>query len=262
MNKNIQSLSLALLITAPYIIANHPVRTIKLENPILSMIDGKQVGINGENVALTRKYQSNILDILLGPNTKNGRHGVYEFDGKKYNAQQLREIEEAFDHTTSHEHRDQMQVALKKMRDDFEAISEEFKETAKTSKPIMAMLIEESCQKRGRGNDSLILIWAKSKENEYTLFNRHVRSVKDFEVFMTDLYNFLGDLVASCPIAQRQLKERIEKFGKVHHLMQALSLTPEQQQKFLKYIQKHMNTLEVGAITEAKIKELYIASNK
>lgn len=261
MKQIIQFFTLTLLFTAPLTYTT-PTRTVKLENNILSMIDGKQLGINGENIAVTKKYQAAILDIILGANTKTGRQGAYLFNGKHYNAQELRAIEEEFTSATPQGYRDQMHAALNQMRDDFERISEGFKDTAKASRPIMAMLIEESCQKRERGTDSLILIWAKSKENEYTLFNRHIKSIKDFEIFMTDLYNFLGDLVSSCPIAQKQFKDRLEKFGKIHHLLSVLAISPDQQQKFLKYVQNHLNTIDAASINEAKIKELYSTFNK
>ena len=138
-----------------------------------------------------------------------------------------------------------------------EEVSLEFKELARTSKPIMAILIEESCQKRARANDSLIMVWAHSKENEYTLFDRHVKTIKDFDVFMIDLYNFLGDLVHSCPIGQRQFKDRLEKFSKIRKLLPTLSLAPAQQQKFMRYIQSQLNKLEANKIDAAKLKELY-----
>lgn len=259
MKKLVLSVSISLLIISPSNAADG-LRSVKLENSILKMIDGETLGINGENVALTKKYQSNILDILLGLKTKNGRQGSYQFDGETYNAQELREIESTLGGNATTEQRTQLQEALRKMRNDFEKISEAFREQAKASKPIIAILIEESCKKRNRNHDSLILIWSKSNENEYTLFDRHVRTIKDFEVFMTDLYNFLGDLVSSCPIAQRQFKERVATFGKIRKLMPSLSLTPQQQQRFLQYVQKQLGSLTVNSITPAKMKELYAAS--
>lgn len=253
-NKNIISLSLIMVCN---IEADSP-RAIRLENYILSKIDGSFV--NGDNIALTKKYQSNILDIILGKKTREGRLGSYEFEGKLYSAQELCKIEEQLGNTISSTQKQQLKTTLRKMRDDFERISESFKELARASRDMIAELISESCKKRNRSENSLILIWARSKENEYVLFDRHVTQVKDFVIFMTDLYNFLGDLVNSCPIAQRQFKERVEKFNKIRQLLPALSLSPEQQQQFLKEVQKRLNSITLAQIDAEKVKALYNAS--
>jgi len=262
MKKSIIILSISLLSSFPIFAKQAtPLRSVKLDNSILSMVDGKQLGINGENVALTKKYQAQILEILLGVKTKNGRQGTYEFEGQKYGAQRLRFLENGLENNATPDQKKELHQALKKMRNDFEQISETFKDMARSSKPIMAALIEESCKKRGR-DDALILIWAKSKEDEYKLFDRHVKTVQSFEIFMTDLYNFLGDLVASCPIAQQQFKDRLAKFSKIKRLLSVLSLTPQQQQLFFKFIQSKLNSIDVNSINEAKVRELYNASRK
>lgn len=261
MKKIVLSLSLLLSVSI-WAAPQKNSRSIKLENPILSNIDGKQMGINGENVALTKKYQTNILEILLGTNTRDGKVGKYLFEGKKYSAQQLRKIEDKLGEKATPAQHQEIKTALKQMRNDFENISEEFKDIAKSSKSIMAYLIEESCQKRERGSDNLILIWSKSNESEYALFDKHVRTIKDFEIFMTDLYNFLGDLVSSCPIAQQQFRDRLEKFGKIRKILPQLSLTPTQQEKFFKYVQSKLNSLDTNSINLAKVKELYTQSKK
>ena len=231
--------------------------TIKLDNSLLHSIDGKNIGINGETVALIKKYQSNIIDILMGKRTPDGRAGWYEFEGKLYTAQELREQEDALGKTRSPQQSALLQQLIMQIRNDFETISADFREIARSSRAMMLFLIEESCTKRGRGNDSLILVLARSKEDEEVLFDRHIKTVKDLETFMTDLYNFLGDLINSCPKAQAQFKDRVEKFTKIKKLLPTFNMSQQDEARFLRFIQAKLNDLSATQITNQTIQDLY-----
>ncbi len=222
---------------------------IKLESSILTQIDGLLIGINGETIALIKQYQSQIMNMLLGTRTANGRVGVYDFDGQKCNVQQLRQLE--IEQGTN----DRFIAFRKRIQTDFEHFSEPFKKIVQGVRAIMAILIEESCKKRNRLN-SLLYIWAKTDEKDFELFDLHVKSIKDFEIFLTDLNNFLGDLAHSCPRAQIQFQEQVAKFNRAKQFVMELDLSNTQRQLFLRYLNTQLANLPKDEITKEKIIEL------
>ncbi len=239
------------------LLANH--EPMILKSDILATVDGKSIGINGDTISQIKKYQSDIMNIIRGKRnvTTNNREGLFEFRGNKYSVAELKDFEDQG--LLSHD--DQKNI-LKKMRDYFESISIEFKPVAQGSKPIMSLLIIESCHLRNR-NDSLLVAWSKTKEHdEAALFDKHVRSIKDFEMFLIDLYNFLSDMCHSCPKAMHQFKERIERFAKIKSLMTSLKITKDKETAFMKFATKMAEHLAPGEITEHKMHEIYTAFNQ
>lgn len=181
---------------------------IKLELQLIKHIDGNM--FDGQSVMFIKKYQSQIMNLLVGSRTAEGKRiGNYlsPLNNKTYSVQELRELEQQGKLDTA-----TVKVLIEKMRHDFERISEEFREMARGMKSTMALLIEEDFTKRKR-TDSLLVKWGKTKEtSEHDLFKTHICSIKDFESFITDLYNFLNDLVHSCPKALKQFQELFNSF--------------------------------------------------
>lgn len=239
----------------------HPT-PIKLESEIIAQFDGTSIGINGDVIARIKKYQSKISDLLLGKKSASGRHGLYEFDGVFYTVQELRKKEESLT-SKSPGQSSQLHECIRRMRDDFEAISKEFQVIAQGTKPIMSIFIEESCKKRNR-TDSLLLIWSKTKEqDEYTLFDLHVKSIKDFEIFVTDLYNFLEDLAFSCPKATKQFNDRLEKYKhdrseKVNKIKQVLGTSGVvlSESELTRFTNQYVDKMALQEISASKIKTL------
>jgi hypothetical protein len=230
-------------------------RPIKLESVFLEKVDGKAIGVTGESIALIKQYQSEIMKILLGEKTKstNARIGKYVFDGQKYSMQELSKLE------TEQENSSRFKAVLRTIRDDFENVSRPFQTILQdpSIKKIMGYLIEESCTKRNRLN-SLLYIWSQTPEkNEYELFELHIKSIRDFEIFLIDLNNFLGDLAFSCPRAYAQFKDHVEKFNSAQQIALGFNLTKEQQDLFAKYLNTALLTIAKNEITQNKIKELY-----
>ena len=238
------------------LLANH--EPILLKSEILLTVDGKTIGINGDTVSLMKKYQADIMHIIRGKRNATGaREGLFEFRGIKYSVAEIQEFEDQG--LLSHE--DQKSL-LKKMRDYFEAISLEFKPAAHGSKPIMSLLIIESCHLRNR-NDSLLVAWSKTKDHdEAALFDKYVKSIKDFEMFLIDLYNFLSDMCNSCPKAMHQFEERKERFAKIKSLMSTLTISKDKETAFIKFATKMAEHLNPGEITEHTMQEFYKAFNK
>ncbi len=262
------------LISTPFILysATAQKRFIKLEHGSLRLADGRTIagiGITGETIELIKQYQSNIVKILKGGQNLIAKDGAivkyiyqYSFEGTSYSAQELRKIEETLGQKRSPKQSSELQEALKKIRSDFEYVSEVFKKIARASRSTMRALIEESCMKRNRDHNSLILLWARSNEDEYELFNRHIHSIKDFEIFMTDLYNFLGDLINSCPRAQAQFKERVIKFKKIKELIPSINVDKSQENRFLQYIHDKLDTIQLKEINSTKVLDLYKSFKK
>lgn len=240
-------LALFLLLSGPTYLKSAP---IKLESGIIAKIDGLAIGIDGQTIALIKQYQSEIIAILLGKKSGDMRIGKYEFDGKKRSLQELRQLETELGTSPKF-------VALRgQARNDFEKISEPFRKIVQGVKSFMSILIEESCKKRGR-LDSLLYTWAKTDEkNEYELFDLHVKSIKDFELFLTDLNNFLGDLVHSCPRALGQFQERVAKFNQAMKFVAVMNVTGDKRQKLLKLINSSLDKMSKEEVTQAKIQEL------
>lgn len=227
---------------------------IKLDSIVLHHADGKfPIGINGDVIALIKQYQGKMAMLLYGKKTATGYEGVFEHAGKKYTVQELISLEAQ--HGTNAELIMIRHEVIKK----FEEISQPFRQLIKVYgiKPLMGDLIEESVLKRNRG-DSLLYIWARTDEkHELDILHKNIHSIKDIELFMIDLNNFLGDIVYNCPRGYAQYKEHLEKFNKAVQFAQALQLNKKQYALFLKYINKNITPLEMHAISLEKVKELY-----
>lgn len=229
---------------------------IKLDSVILAHADGLfPIGINGDVVALIKQYQNQMAILLQGK--KRGVHyeGVFSFEGKKYTIQELTLLEAARGTTI------ELMTVRHKIIKKFEKISHPFRQLIKDYgiKPLMGDLIEESIIKRNRHN-SLLYIWAKTDEkNEHEIFDKYVKSIKDLEIFMIDLSNFLGDIVYNCPRGHAQYKEYRDKFNKAAQFVRELKLNKEHHDLFLKYINKNLSTLSKDEISLQKVKELYNA---
>jgi hypothetical protein len=234
---------------------------IHLQSDIIKQFDGKSIGINGDVITRIKKYQHEIMRLLQGKKNTTGGRGHYNFEGQFYTIHELRKVEEGMNHTKTHRQAEQFTAALHHMRHDFETVSREFQAAAHGTKPLMAILIDESCKCRNR-TDSLLYVWAHTKEeNEDFLFDQHIKSIKDFEIFLIDLYNFLEDLAYSCPEANKQFAEKFEKYKqernekqeKIRQLFQGLSSSVNEA-AFLQFIQRYLDKITLNDITTAKVK--------
>lgn len=212
------------------------------------------IGIDGNAIALIKQYQSQIMTILRGELSEGRRIGTYTFDRKKCNVHELHQLE------TVHGVHDMRLIAIRnQIRDDFEKISSPFQAIIYSPgiKTGMGFLIKESCTKRNR-SDSLLYIWVTNDaKNEYELFDFHIKSIKDVEIFLTDIYNFLGDLIFSCPRAYAQFKEQVNKFNRAKLFVIDLRLPKTKQYAFLKYLNTQITNFSTHEINQEKIKELY-----
>jgi|GEM_PF-870054 len=196
-------------------------KKIILESSVVKIADG--AFINADKIEFIRKFRRTLLSFLLGDQQSNNqRRGKYLFGSKWHSIESLARIEKDLIHATSTEDIAKKLAIVELLthaKADFIVQSSEFIESGRGAKNIMIVLIQEDCQKRNRP-DSLLLDWAKTKEGqESTMFEQQVMSFGHYYHFLTDLINFLLDLVHSCPKAEAQFKDRVAKWSAVKTIL-------------------------------------------
>jgi len=197
----------------------------------------------------------------------NQRKGKYLFYGKWHNIESLARIEQDLMTQLKQEkdpkkinslenQRATLEELLTHAKADFIVQSNEFIESGRGAKNITIILIQEDCQKRNRP-DSLLLEWAKTKEGqEATMFEHQITSFGHYYYFLSDLINFLSDLVHSCPKAETQFKERVAKWSAVKALLPNLLKKAHvksdeiNEMEFLKYLkERYLDSITLDEIT-------------
>lgn len=210
----------SLLLFVGYVKAQDPVQ---LNPDIISIIDGKSFGIHGELVGAVYKIIRDVQSMQYGRRTATGRVGLYTFEGRACGIKALAELESSLikglDKAISKAQKDAvlarldtLKQMLNKLKEDFCTIVNPFMGQARGAKEPMFKLISESCIKRNRPK-SLLLNWAHSKDGqEMESFDKSVTNFVLFDEFMTDLADFLGDLVSSCPKARAQFEQLKQEY--------------------------------------------------
>src|SRR5579863_541287 len=240
---------------------------ITLESSVIKIADG--TFINADKIEFIRKFRRTMLSFLLGDQLPNNqRKGKYLFCGKWHSIESLARIEQEISNSLDKKH-GEMRLALGELlihaKADFVVQSNEFIESGRGAKTIMIVLIQEDCQKRNR-SDSLLLDWAQTREGqESTMFERQVTSFGQYYHFLTDLANFLLDLVHSCPKAELQFKDRVVKWSAVKTLLPVVlkkaHVKSEQvnEIEFLKYLkERYLDSILTNEITPQVIVPLLI----
>lgn len=206
---------LALLTAFSYVTADQQ-GPIQLNPIIIGLVDGLSFGIHGEMIGAIYKIARDVQALQIGRRTEQGRLGILRFEGNEHTIRSLAEREKLIARQieqTDQGMRTQLlnqQIALKDLlknaKQKFAEIVAPFLAHARGAKEPMFMLISESCSKRDRVN-SLLFNWAKSNEDEIISFDKAVTSFSLFDEFCTDLIDFLGDLIQSCPKARAQFEQ-------------------------------------------------------
>lgn len=232
------------MFAAPVLLKAQP--PIILESKVLALVDGSF--INADRIEEIRRFQFKIKNLLMGDRQSDGSlTGHYIYKKKAHSIQTLQELEKTGESSP------ELTALLESAKTDFMKVSDEFSESGRGSKPFTLVLIEESCQKRGRA-DSILLTWAHTTpENENSVFKKEVTSFEKLETFLIDLFNFLTDLSNSCPKAQALFHDRVEKFKTIKLLLpDALKKIkePVDQTAFFAHLKiKHLDKLSLEQIT-------------
>ena len=242
-------------------------KTITLESSVIKIADG--TFINADKIEFIRKYIRTLLGFLLGDQLPDHqRQGKYVFGGKQHSVQSLASIEQEINNEKEQKRKEmllQLKEVLGRAKKDFLMQSAEFIESGRGAKNIMVILIQEECQKRN-SVDSLLLEWAQTPEGQESgMFERHIISFNDYYHFLTDLVNFLLDLVHSCPRAEMQFKDRVAKWGVIKNLLPAILKRAHVKSdqineiEFLKYLkERYFDSLVMDEITPQVIVPLLL----
>lgn len=233
-------------------------KTIVLESSVIKMADG--TFINADKIEFIRKFRRRLLDFILGELLPNGqRKGKYCLNGKFHSIESLARIEQEIGDSTA-EKDIKLKLALQELlthaKADFIVQSAEFIESGRGSKNITVILIQEDCFKRNRP-DSQLLEWARTKEGqESTMFEKQITNFGLYYHFLTDLVNFLLDLIHSCPKAEAQFKDRVAKWSAVKEMLPVILKKAHVKNdqintiEFLKYLkERYLDSITVQEMT-------------
>lgn len=251
------SLYLVALVATPATLISTPLQNqhpILLEAKLLNLIDG--AFINANRIEEIKKFRHKLLSLLLGELQPDGtRIGHYIFKGSTHNVQMLQAVE------ASGINSGELSALLTQAKRDFMTVSDEFRNSARGSKSFIVQLIEESCKRRGRSSDSILLTWAHTPlEKEHAVFQKEVTNFDKLETFLTDLFNFLADLQHSCPKACALFNARVEKYTAVKKLLPqelAKHKEPIDKMAFLAHLKRrHLDNLTLEKITSKTVQAL------
>jgi len=195
--------------------------------------DGLIGGLDGDKVGAMLKIRQKMSEMLNGKKTKGGSLlRPYSFKGQLHSIATLAEYEEDLAKALQEAHelgdneavekiaqeQKLLQECLTLVKQDFTQAVVPFLALARGVKGIIVLLIEDSCIKRKR-KGSLLHDWAHLEgEDEMDSFNEKISSFGIFKQFCKDLYNFLGDIIKSCPKGFQQFLKLSEdwKAKKAH----------------------------------------------
>ncbi len=182
---------------------------IILECSVIKISDGSSLGIDGEEILRMMRVRKEVRKIQLGvPNTEGNFIGLYHLNNTDYSVKELAALE-----TEMRENDPAALVSLKpllkKAKEDFVKHVMSFMNAARGAKPMMLLLIQESCNKRKR-YDSVLLRWGAAREGtEERQFDGDITDFRVFDTFCTDLIHFLQDVMRSCPKAWAQFQHMV-----------------------------------------------------
>jgi hypothetical protein len=187
-------------ITTPIVLNNS-------QGLIAMFIDGYSFGIDGTMFGLMLKIRKQLLEMVAG---KKGI-GVFHYNGRAYTLEQLSELEQQYNDTYNQSELKHLQKTLASVIRDLNVHLTIYAELAKGVKHYLLVFINESCQKHGR-KSSVLQNWAKIKEgHEAQQLKKDLVDLRTALQFCYDMVHFLEDMCDSCPKAQSQFKELIEK---------------------------------------------------
>ncbi len=188
---------------------------IKLEHEALKYLDGVTGCLDGNAIVDMFDIKKQILQlkdgILLDPTPKRTGKvvGHLIFQGKVTSLKTLIHNEEllANSNSVSNELKKiEIEKCLKEAKTNFIQSSMTFVNKIRGAKELVMNLIKESCEKRNIKH-SLLTEWTNTNGNEDTVFNAKVKNVKDFDIFLTHVTDFIGDLIYSCKKGFAEFKQ-------------------------------------------------------
>lgn len=186
---------------------------LMLKDPVIHLIDGMTIGINGQKIGFMLQIRRKIQIMQYGTKITDNPpvlQGTYTFESKLYSIHELAQLESEKNIVDSDELKQVLMIAKKEFVKEIMS----FMGMARDFKNYITRLIDESCKRRNRKNSELRR-WSAAKDgSEEKQFHEDIQDFKTFNLFCTDLSNFLEDLVHSCPKGQKQLQQMIASHHK------------------------------------------------
>ena len=184
---------------------------IKLKNPVIHFLDGVHGCLDGNAIADMFSIKKKIQDLQHGIFDKktNSHRGKFTYMNQPASITMLLKYEEELEKNPEQPDKQKMENdlnrCLKEARTDFIQATLYFMDKIKGTKGLVMKLITESCVERGIKH-TLLLEWANTNGNEEAYFNSKIKTIKEFDIFLTHVTDFLGDLIKSCGIGFAQFK--------------------------------------------------------
>ena len=103
----------------------------------------------------------------------------------------------------------QINIINKKLKKDFVKSTFKFIAEIQASKHLIFELMKASCDHKNITNRTLLMRWAQIDGDEEHMFDITVTTITQMELFLSDLYSFLFDLLCSCPRACNMFKKEM-----------------------------------------------------
>ena len=159
-----------------------------LTNGILKLIDGVPFAMDGYMIWNMTHIRYGIKRIQFGVINKETQKldGLYLFNNEQHTLHSLAKL---------------------RVKADVLKILLPFKDKIRGAKKFLYKLVQEFCQKRGRGR-SFLLQWASVEPGtEFAAFDKTMQNFKNLDDFCSDLTQFLKDVIDSCPKGWQQFLE-------------------------------------------------------
>jgi len=198
--------------------SSRKVEKIVLESPLISLVDGKWFGVNGEVFGLMLKYRSKLREKTYGKMQADGQKiGFYEYEGQKVTLLDLCKIESQVeaDSTLTKDEYNAEKRALEEILDlaksDFIEIADQYGAGVRSIKEQLLGLIKVFVEKKGL-DSCFLLVWGSiDADQEEEAIRSQLKTFKDFTRFYVELSDFLEVMANSCPKGKKQFIDLIKK---------------------------------------------------
>jgi hypothetical protein len=182
-----------------------------LDNKRIKKFDDKKigqihVGIDGALIHDMLWVIDVINSIQHGSRQHNTEHSLklYTFEGTSYSLDQLRRKE-------AEEEKKDFSAVVEHIKTDFHNTVTHFMQQL-IVKTVICNAIEEWCDKSDRP-ESVLKRWAKTNKEEFESIYHHITTAADLHTFLTDLKEFLTDVINSCPRAWNEFLEHQDEYA-------------------------------------------------
>ena len=244
---------------------------ISTEGEKIKNIDG--VYINANSMECFRKFRQWLLDAVKGKsNSADEITGMYTYDDAPHTIASLAHLEyelygQEGDNVQSREK--ELYILLEKIKEDLITKAQILISSSGTAKDILYTLIRQECEKLNI-TDGLLSQWASSpRDEQISLIKNNIPTFASLLQFSIDLLQFLTNVIHNCPIANKQLELRIEKWKKINELLPdvlkscKLEVEDIDTIAFLRYIKVHdLDLLTISEITKEQLMVILYAYQK